>query len=267
VPIGRGNAAAAAVIMVINMGISQLLRKAEVKREEQERKRRHAQQEVIQSTRTMVDVGNFGAATMILQNALETQLFSESDPRLVEMRHEIDEKQAARPIVAPASASGAVAPPSGGAPWTDPSGDAGNDYVYQSSASTHDVPVAPSPDAAESAIFSATSVTGPAIQPHPPPAPLMEPKAQPKPGKSTKRGRAITPPDEFSATKVIQSTTDQPAASSPATEITSQPEIAPIRHLPSSTPVHATVPGRKRATPVALYVLSGEAGLARSQRK
>jgi eukaryotic-like serine/threonine-protein kinase len=238
-------------------GISQLLRKAEVKREEQERKRRHAQQEVIQSTRTMVDVGNFGAATMILQNALEAQLFSESDPRLVEMRHEIDEKQTTRPTAAPASVSGAVTPPSGGAPWGDPNGDPGKDYVDQRSASTRDVPVAPSSDAAASAIFSTTSVTGPAILSFPPPAAPKELKGPPGPGKSTKRDMTPTAPNEFSATRVIQSVTNLPAASSQATEIISQLEIVPIRHLPSSTPSHATVPGRKRAVPAALYVLSG----------
>jgi len=135
--------------------ISQLLRKAEEKREP-------AGEEKAARTAGGDPAGandgrcrEFRGSDNDLQREVETRLFTETDSRLAEVRREIDEKQAAHASAMPSSVSDAVTPPSRGATWTNPSDDPGKDYVYQRSATTRDVPVAPSSDAAASAIFSA----------------------------------------------------------------------------------------------------------------
>ncbi|HEV2521907.1 MAG TPA: protein kinase [Candidatus Acidoferrales bacterium] len=183
--------------------ISQLLHQAEVEIEQRDNKKRQ-QEELVQAARTLVDAGNFGDATMMLQRAVETRIFSDSDPLLGELLHEINTKQPPPPPAPKPSAPKTSGP--GMAPWTTPTGDPGKDYVYQRGGALPDAPVTSHQDAAASAIFSATSVTGPSIQPVSPPAPPLEKKAPGKPAKPKRQQQAPAPaePDPFGATSIAQ---------------------------------------------------------------
>jgi eukaryotic-like serine/threonine-protein kinase len=237
-------------------GVSHLLSQAEVKREQLERKKRD-QQEALKLAQTMIDAGNFDEATMILQREVETHLFSETDPQLAEIRREIHARQAVRASTLPSTVSNVGTPPFAGESWKDPHGDPGKDYVYQRGASKHDVATAPTSHDDASGIFSATSVTGPAIQPLPPPAPPIESSPLPKSEKSTKRDQAVPVTNPLFGTRDLQSTTIYPEVPPRTKEAASILEILPAQPILPSANTHGTVQGWRRAVPAALYVLSG----------
>ena len=53
-------------------------------------KREHAQQEQFAAVQTLVDAGNFSGATQVLNQAMATQIFEPSDPRVKQRLREID---------------------------------------------------------------------------------------------------------------------------------------------------------------------------------
>jgi serine/threonine protein kinase len=184
--------------------ITQLLHQAEVEVDHREKKKVD-QQETLLAARTQIDSGNFGDATLILQDAVATRLISDSDPRLGELLNEIAEKQSSLLLVSTPSAPEPQAPVAGPEPasWTTPTGDPGKDYVYQ--------PRAPLPEAPPKAdqksatpVFSATSVTGSPVQPVPPAAPPRERTSPSEPGNSKRLQQMHSPPEQFHSTRIMR---------------------------------------------------------------
>ncbi len=263
------------VMLGPNPELSQRLRDAEAEFEEREKKRRE-QKETIQAARTMVGAGDFAGATMMLQRAVETRIISDSDPLLGEILHEIDEKQFPSP--SPPSAAPTSAPKISGpglAPWAKPTGDPAKDYVYQGSAAPPNVPATSRPDAGASALFSATSLTGPSIQQVPPPAPPQAPPVQPIPpppqsappqekkapektGKSKRQKQIPAPPDQFGATSIAQPPAPVPEVASPPPVQHVEPAVAERVPIPQ-TPQRAIEPPPK---PVARPVRQQPAAIA-----
>src|ERR1700687_3663025 len=211
---------------LVNLGpdtdISLLLHQSEVELQQREKKKREQQEKVLQA-RTLLDAGRLGDATMILQRAVETRIFSDSDPRLKDLLREIDEKQTPPPLVAPPSAPRprAPGPVPGPASWTAPTGDPGKDYVYQQGVPLPDAPRTVEQDSATS-VFSATSVTGPTIQPIPSPAPLKE-KTPGKSGKSKPQQQIPGPISRGTATDTSPASLKAPPLPPPVRPLHGEP--------------------------------------------
>jgi len=189
------------VVLGPDTDISQLLRQSEMELSQREKKKREQEEKVLQA-RTLVDAGNFGDATMILQQAVETRLITDSDPRLKDLLREIDKKKTPPPPAPPPPAPKppAPTPASGSTSWPVPTRDLGKDYVYQQGPA---LPVEPRTIEHESAtsVFSATTVTGPSVQPIPPPAPPPEEKKKTEKSKKEKRAaKRAAAADEAGAT-------------------------------------------------------------------
>jgi hypothetical protein len=130
---------------------------------EQREKRKKEQQQTYLAAQTLVDAGNPREATRILREALETRLFSASDPRLTQLFKDIEERQAPPPPplppaeVKPAASTQARAAKAGVA-WPQATSDPAKDYVYQQGGVK---PPSNSPqDAAATAYSSATVMAG-----------------------------------------------------------------------------------------------------------
>jgi serine/threonine-protein kinase len=143
--------------------IADLLHKAEW--ELLQKKRR--QTESVQIAKTLIDAGNLAEATLMLQGAIETQVFAKSDSRVGELLEEIEKKRAEvtrvpspPPAIPEPPPSGASTPsPSAGASnaWTSPTSEPARDYVYHEAPPLPEAPPAPVQDGAAVA-FSTTSI-------------------------------------------------------------------------------------------------------------
>lgn len=204
--------------------INQLLHQAEMEHEQRAKKNRD-QQETFEAARTLVDARKFDDATVTLQQAVATQLISNSDPRLGELLHEIAQKQTPPPLAAPPAAPEPHAPaPAPLSPsWTSPTGDPGKDYVYQRTPPLPDATHTADRDSATS-VFSATSVTGPPTQPPPPTALPQEKKAPHEPGNSKPWRQTPESPDHFDATRIAR-----PAA--PRREVVFEPQAPQLEEF------------------------------------
>ena len=190
--------------------IADTLIKAEREFEFREQKKRQ-QSETLLRARTLFNSGKFADATSILQQAVDTQLFSANDPQIAKLQKEI----AAKKEPPPSSTAAAAAASSGGAPSatllippasSTPSVDAGKDYVYQRGTPLPEELLTPERDAVASS-FSPTTI-GPSTQPVLPPAPQVIP---PEPRKKENKKRSAEPvsaPVDSSATQMFS-----PAAS------------------------------------------------------
>jgi eukaryotic-like serine/threonine-protein kinase len=250
--------------------ITQLLHQAEVEYGHRERKKRE-QESVIQQAETMLMAGKFGDATVILSHAVEDKILPDTDPRLMELKTEIIKQKTALPPhlpPPPPAPPPPSAPSSSGSPaWTAPTGDPARDYVYQQGPVLPD-PVAPSDMESATSIFSATSVTGPAVQPVPPPPP---PPAQVKKPKG-KEAKSKPRPQQAPVQNLEASATtfDRPAppvpnvpapsqdayASATVHEVAARPPAPPpVRERVESVPQAGPIPFWKQ--PVAMAGVGG----------
>jgi hypothetical protein len=194
--------------------IRQLLTQAEVEYQQREKKK-DEQQETMLAARTLADQGQFDQATVIVQEALSTRLFTPSDPQVTALLRDIDQRKGSPPTpgaaaTAPARSPQAPspAPASGSSPWTTPTSEPGKDYVYQQATSLPSAAALPAPPAASAqdaispTMFSATSVTGPTVQPAPPPPRFPEAKPSGKRKKASQPQQTTADSNDFGATSI-----------------------------------------------------------------
>jgi serine/threonine protein kinase len=132
-----------------NADVAQLLHSAEI--ELAERKKKQSEQEQhIQAAQTMVDSGNFGGATQLLNQAIATQILEPNDPRAQQLLTMIEQKSGATRIRKPGEAP--VAPTS--APEEKPAALTNTYATTDASVNVEGPPPATS-------IFSATQVLRP----------------------------------------------------------------------------------------------------------
>jgi eukaryotic-like serine/threonine-protein kinase len=189
-----------------NPELSMRLHYAQVEYEQREKKKQE-QKKTIDAAQTMVEAGDFGGATRMLHQAVETRIFAPSDPDVDKLLHEIDTKKPAPPPPLPPAAPKTSGPAM--APWAAPSGDPGKDYVYNRGGGLPDAPLTSNQEAAPSTVFqSATSIGVPSTQPVRPPTlpPETKAPAPAKPAKSKRQKPAPEPAplqaDQFGATSI-----------------------------------------------------------------
>jgi eukaryotic-like serine/threonine-protein kinase len=129
---------------------------------EQREKRKKEQQQTYLAAQTLVDAGNPREATRILREALETRLFSASDPRLTQLFKDIEERQAPPPPPPPPAEVKPAAPTQArasktGVAWPQATSDPAKDYVYQQGGVK---PTSNLPQDAATAYSSATVMAG-----------------------------------------------------------------------------------------------------------
>jgi len=223
--------------------ITQLLHQAEMEYGHREKKKLE-QQETIGAVQSLIGDGKFADATMVLREAAETRLFSEGDPRLGEIRKQLEEIEAKTSILSAPPAPPQAAP----FPSRTQSGDPGKDYVYQKGAPQPHAPV-PAENLGATAIFSATSVTGPSVQPLPAPPPLPVPTA-PEKGKKSKRQQqpaetTLVPADQFAATNVLSPAEVAPKLAPPPVQVQPERVVAvrqPAPAVAEPAPVRVAAP-------------------------
>jgi Protein kinase domain len=123
--------------------VTQLLQSASAK--QAERKKKEDQDRQFQAAKTMVDAGNFAGATQVLNQAMATQIFERSDPRVQQQLRTIEQLSKSAKL-RPTEAGPGVTPPI-------PAGDGRN----VEAGARRDAP----PSEFATAAFSATMVGGP----------------------------------------------------------------------------------------------------------
>jgi serine/threonine protein kinase len=216
------------VTVGVDTEISRRLRYAEMEYEQREKKKRDQEKAALEA-RTLVDVGKLDDASLILRHAVETQLFSPSDPRVDALFREIDSKKATPSLVAPTPVSGPSASVPASPSWPKPTGDPAKDYVYEQDAALQDL--LPSQQDAKG-FSSATMVAGGAVSPLPPVMP--EPSAPTKREHENQWEHSVAP-DYPDATMIAQrvpqiretpsfpTVSPQPQPSESALELTPEP--------------------------------------------
>jgi serine/threonine-protein kinase len=213
--------------------IADLLHKAEW--ELLQKKRR--QTESVQIAKTLIDAGNLAEATLMLQGAIETQLFAKSDSRVGDLLQEIEKKRAeitrvpspppAIPEPPPPGASTAPTPsPSAGASsasgaWTSSTGEAARDYVYHEAP-----PPPPAPVQDGSAVAFSTTSMGSA---QPSSLPLISPVPESAFPKIDEEAIRTARPKEEEAARSTEFTRTSQIRTSPV------PAITPIGDVAAAT--------------------------------
>jgi serine/threonine protein kinase len=247
--------------------IRQLLTQAEVEYEEREKKKQE-QQETMLAARTLADQGQFDQATVVVQDAIATRLFTSSDPQVTALLRDIDARKTppsspGAPVQAAKAAS--AAPASGSPSWTAGTGDPARDYVYQSATSlTPAAPLAAPPAAsvqdASTSMFSATSVTGPAVQPVPPPRfPEAQPAVKSKRKKASQPQKVTADSNDFGATRIAEPQSQASPEQAFGTTLYERPPL-PTRQPAEALPQPTARPFWKQPLVMALLVVVIVAG-------
>ncbi len=236
--------------------IRQLLSQAEVEYQQREKKKQDQQQTML-AARTLADQGQFDQATVVVQDAIATRLFTDSDPQVAALLRDIDQRKAPAPPAAQTPRAMPAAAASGSPSWTGPTGDPAKDYVYQTAtplppSAPPSASSAPSALDATASIFSATSVTGPTAQPVPPPQSF--PETKPSKRKKTSQSERATPePNEFGATRIAHPALE--AREAGTTLYARSPIAAPAQRSVEALPEAVTRPFWKQPLRVALLVV------------
>jgi serine/threonine protein kinase len=215
-------------------------------REEKKRK----QNETVVKARTMLNAGKLTDATSIVQDAIETQLLSASDPRVKQLMDEIAARKEPPPSSAAAAAASGPTPSATtfGLPVSaTPSPDSGKDYIYQRGTPLPDESLSPERDAVASA-FSPIVSSGSSTQPIPPPAPPFPSPSTGTKERQKRRTESSPASGNASATQMISpaATPEQASSQLFAPEIEVEEQLAvDKRPLRPPTPQRRVKPTSK----------------------